>query len=83
MTGVQTCALPISYGAPGKYISNGKAIDIAWVKEVEDGVCTYYDTNGNEIELNPGKTCVCIVLKDAEDKIGVYATEADFEAARN
>ena len=72
-----------SYGAPGKYISNGKAIDIAWVKEVEDGVCTYYDTNGNEIELNPGKTCVCIVLKDAEDKIGVYATEADFEAARN
>ncbi len=72
-----------SYGAPGKYISNGKAIDIAWVKEVEDGVCRYYDADGNEIKLNPGKTCICIILNDAEDKIGVYASEADFEASRN
>ena len=67
----------------GKYISNGKAIDITWVKEVEDGVCRYYDANGNEIELNPGKTCICITLNDAEDKIGVYASEAEFEASRN
>ena len=72
-----------SYGKPGKYISNGKAIDIAWVKEVEDGVCTYYDKDGNEIELNPGKTFVCIVLNDAEDKIGVYGSEEEFEASRN
>ena len=72
-----------SYGGTGKYITNGKAIDITWVKEVEDGVGKYYDANGNELELNPGKTCVCIVLNDAEDKIGVYASEADFEASRN
>ncbi len=72
-----------SYGGHGKYISNGKAIDITWVKEVEDGVCRYYDANGNEIELNPGKTCICITLNDAEDKIGVYASEAEFEASRN
>lgn len=71
-----------SYGKSGKYISNGKAVDIAWVKEVEDGICKYYDTNGNEIELNPGKTFVCIILNDAEDKIGVYATEEEFEASR-
>lgn len=72
-----------SYGGTGKYITNGKAVDITWVKEVEDGVGKYYDTDGNELELNPGKTCVCIVLNDAEDKIGVYASESDFEAARN
>ncbi len=72
-----------SYGGTGKYISNGKAMDITWVKEVEDGIGTYYDANGNELELNPGKTCICIVLNDAEDKIGVYASEADFEASRN
>ncbi len=72
-----------SYSGHGKYISNGKAIDITWVKEVEDGVCRYYDANGNEIELNPGKTCICITLNDAEDKIGVYASEAEFEASRN
>lgn len=72
-----------SYGGSGKYISNGKAMDITWVKEVEDGVGRYYDADGNELELNPGKTCICIILNDAEDKIGVYANEADFEASRN
>lgn len=71
-----------SYGGPGKYISNGKAIDIAWVKEVEDGVCRYYDANGKELELNPGKTCICIILNDAEDKIGIYGSEEEFEASR-
>ncbi len=71
-----------SYGGTGKYITNGKAIDITWVKEVEDGVGKYYDSDGNELLLNPGKTFVCIVLNDAEDKIGVYASEADFEASR-
>lgn len=72
-----------SYGGTGKYISNGKAIDITWVKEVEDGVGTYYDADGNELELNPGKTCICIVLNDAEDKIGIYGSEEEFQAARN
>ncbi len=72
-----------SYGGAGKYITNGKAVDITWVKEVEDGIVTYYDANGNELEINKGKTFVCIVLNDATEKMGVYATEADFEAARN
>lgn len=72
-----------SYGGTGKYITNGKAIDITWVKEVEDGVGTYYDADGNELELNPGKTCICIVLNDAEDKIGIYGSEEEFQAARN
>ncbi len=72
-----------SYGGTGKYVTNGKAMDITWVKEVEDGIGRYYDADGNELELNPGKTCICIILNDAEDKIGVYASEADFEASRN
>lgn len=72
-----------SYAGTGKYITNGKAIDITWKKEVEDGVVTYYDADGNELEINKGKTFVCIVLDDATEKMGVYATEADFEASRN
>ncbi len=72
-----------SYGGTGKYISNGQAMDITWVKEVEDGIGTYYDASGNELELNPGKTCICIILNDAEDKIGVYGSEEEFQAARN
>ena len=71
-----------SYGSPGKYISNGKAIDIAWVKDVEDGVAVYYDENGNEIQLNPGKTFICILLKDEQDRIKIHATKEDFEASR-
>ncbi len=72
-----------SYSGTGKYISNGQAMDITWVKEVEDGIGTYYDASGNELELNPGKTCICIILNDAEDKIGVYGSEEEFQAARN
>ena len=51
-------------------------------EEVEDGVGRYYDADGNELELNPGKTFVCIVLNDEADRMGVYASEADFEASR-
>ena len=36
-----------SLGGHGKYISNGKAMDITWVKPVEDGVCTYYDADAD------------------------------------
>lgn len=71
-----------SYGGTGKYITNGKAVDITWVKEVEDGVGTYYDADGNVLEMNPGKTCVCIILNDATDKIGIFGTKADFEASK-
>lgn len=66
----------------GKYISNGKAIDITWSKEVEDGVTAYYDADGNQLAMNPGKTFVCIVLNDATDRIGIFASKEDFEASR-
>lgn len=72
-----------SYGGTGKYITNGKAVDITWVKEVEDGIPTYYDADGNELEINKGKTFMCIILNDATEKMGVYASEEDFKAARN
>lgn len=66
----------------GKYITNGKAIDITWKKADENSSAKYYDANGTEITLNQGKTCVCIVLNDAVSKVGIFATEADFQAAQ-
>ena len=55
-------------GGNGKYITNGKAIDVTWREDVintEDafanenfGVTHYYDADGNEITLNQGKTWV-------------------------
>ena len=45
----------------GKYIVNGKAIDITWKKESEWGPTLYYDMNGKQITLDTGKTFVCII----------------------
>lgn len=53
-----------SSGGAGKYITNGKAIDITWTKDGEWGVTHYYDASGQEITLNPGRTWVDIVLND-------------------
>lgn len=66
----------------GKYITNGKAIDITWTKSVEDGRPHYFDADGNELAINQGKTYVGIVLNDSVDKMAVYATKSEFEASR-
>lgn len=49
----------------GWYFTNGKGIHVTWVKTTDYGATRYYDDNGNEIELNTGKTMVCIV-KDGD-----------------
>jgi hypothetical protein len=66
----------------GKFITNGKAIDITWKKADQNSPAKYYDASGKEITLNQGKTCVCVVLNDAVSKVGIFATEADFQAAQ-
>ena len=52
----------------GKYITNGKAIDITWKKTDPWGPTYYYDMEGNPITLNEGKTWVCIVLDTYADQ---------------
>ncbi len=71
-------------GGSGKFITNGKAIDITWSKdntveptdedpfpEENFGVTHYYDMDGNEITLNQGKTWVCIILDTSADDITI------------
>lgn len=48
----------------GYYITNGKAIPITWKKTEEFGLTSYFDMEGNEIELNTGKTYIAIVQDD-------------------
>lgn len=70
-------------GGSGKYITRGKAIDVTWSKEggswddqLAEGnfnKTRYFDTNGNEITLNQGKTWVCIVLDSDSDKVQLSA----------
>lgn len=52
----------------GKYITNGRAIDITWSRDSAWEADHYYDSEGNEITLNPGKTWILIVLDSYADQ---------------
>ena len=45
----------------GKYITNGKVIDINWVKNTRGDKTLYYNLDGEEIIFNPGVTWIQIV----------------------
>lgn len=63
-----------SSGGNGKYITNGKAIDITWSKDSLYGPTRYYNEAGEEIVLNQGKTWVCIIQNDKVGNIEIYPT---------
>lgn len=51
----------------GKYITNGKAIDIKWLKDSKRSKTLYYNVNNNEeIVLNPGITWIQIVENNTD-----------------
>ena len=54
---------------PGYYCTNGKAIPITWSKTSEGGITKYYDGNGKEITLNPGKTYITLIPSDTWDSV--------------
>lgn len=45
----------------GWYFTNGRGIHVTWEKTADYSPTRYYDDNGNEIQLNTGKTMICIV----------------------
>jgi len=52
-------------GREGYYITNGKAIKITWNKPEDDLEPTrYYDSDGNEITLNTGRTYIALIPDD-------------------
>jgi len=53
----------------GKYITNGRYIDITWKKDEEFGITRYYNEHGNEITLNQGKTWIAIAFNTDAKKI--------------
>lgn len=59
-------------------MTNGQAIPVTWTKTSQAGATRYYDSAGNEITLNQGRTWVCIVQDTYEDNITFYASEEDF-----
>lgn len=52
------------------YITNGRAIEVVWVKESETSPTIYLDKQtGEQIEINTGKTYVALVPSDSWNKI--------------
>ncbi len=59
----------IASGMDGYYITNGYAQPITWTKDSETGITRYYDTDGNEITVNRGKTYITMVPSDSWDSL--------------
>ena len=73
--------LDIDYlsGGTGKYITNGKAIDITWSRASSTDKTRYYDMDGKEIVLNPGKTWVEISENSRSGNNIIYSTKEEFQ----
>ena len=55
----------------GQFITDGKVIPVTWKKDGEWGVTHYYDSEGNEIKLNQGRTWVCIVRTERANRVEI------------
>ncbi len=63
-------------GGAIQYCTKGKCISGTWKRELNEdnydmSAIRYYDMDGNEIEINNGKTFVCVVQNDEVDNIVV------------
>lgn len=70
--------LPNNTGT-GKFITNGKVVDITWSKDKDDDITHYYYSNGEEIQLNVGTTWIQACQDDYVEENGYYATEEEFK----
>ena len=60
----------IDSGRDAYYITNGKAIEVTWIKAGESDPTIYLDKKtGEQIELNTGKTYVALVPSDSWDDV--------------
>lgn len=66
--GYQTMDIENGTGS-GYYITNGKAQKITWKKKESTKKMRYYDEDGNELTMNPGKTFVTIFPVDRENDV--------------
>lgn len=51
----------INESGKGYYITGGKSIPVTWTKAHDKNATEFYDSNGNEITLNTGKTYIALV----------------------
>ncbi len=60
---------PSESNREGWYITQGKAIRVTWTKLNDLDATRYYDSDGNEIKINVGKTYVALISDKEWDNI--------------
>ena len=60
---------PTDSNREGYYITNGKGIKVTWTKVDDLNPTRYYDSDGNEIQINVGKTYIAYVSSDEWDSV--------------
>lgn len=65
----------------GKFITNGKMIDITWSKDGDSDITHYYTSNGEEIQLNVGTTWIQACQQEYSGENEYYANKSDFSKA--
>ncbi len=61
VSGTESMMDPITEGSgEGYYATDGKIIPVTWSRPTMESVTHYYDKDGKEIYLNPGKTFITI-----------------------
>ena len=64
----------------GQYFTNGKMMNITWQKGDTPESALFLDGSGNELVINTGKTCICIIDSSAAGKVKFYADEDSFNS---
>ncbi len=58
-------------GKGGYFITGGKAVPITWKKESDYAPTKFYYENGEEIQLNTGKTWICVVRLQDKNSVKI------------
>lgn len=66
-------------GGSGYYVSNGMIVPITWEKDSPNDLIVLYNENGDEVEVNRGRTYICVVDNDKMDLTTYSATSSDEE----
>ncbi len=68
--GYQTMDIEDAQGT-GYYITNGVCVPVTWTKKESTRFMRYYDKNGEELTINPGKTYIAVFPQNREKYITI------------
>lgn len=68
--GYQTMDIEDAKGT-GYYITNGVCVPVTWTKKESTRFMRYYDNNGEELTINPGKTYIAVFPQNREKYITI------------